>query len=108
MKKERKIYCDDCLKEIEFRGDLVVSRILFEIIPYHASCYGKALTTKKTILLSNEPLNGPFATFISFLFCIAAIVALFFDNGWIISILCLVFPALRLYIWKRFERYLEV
>ena len=37
------VYCEKCVGEIEFRGDLVTTTILFDVVPYHEDCYAKDL-----------------------------------------------------------------
>jgi hypothetical protein len=110
LKKE--IFCAECSGEIESRDDLVIAYSIFWVIPYHHSCYSKALKGCQTFFVGNEPINGASGTFkmvISLLF----LMFLFFlpsdfmsSGGWLLIPLSLLIPSVRLYSWIRYERHL--
>ncbi len=103
------IFCDKCEKEIKVRDDLVTSTYLFEVVPYHESCYAKDIKSVKTIFLDNQPLNGFSGNLVFFFSIILAVAwALISESPlkWI-SLLAIIPISYRLYSYLFYERHIE-
>jgi hypothetical protein len=107
MSKE--IYCDFCQKQIKVRDDLITAAIMFEVAPFHESCYGTSIKGARTLFISNEPINGFSGSAFTVFSMIIAILWAVFTEGpmrWL-SILALIPVGYRLYSYIRYERRLE-
>lgn len=103
------VYCSKCLREITFRGDLVTSTLLFEVVPYHEECFARDLKSPKTLFLGNQPLNGFSGNFVTFFAMLSSIVWLIIGDSqmkWL-SLLAMILVIYRLYSFFRYERHLE-
>lgn len=100
------ILCEKCHGEITSRDDLVVTNLLFYIVPYHRECFSKKLMGLSTIFVGNQPINGTAGNLITILAIIIGIVVLFIQELRYFSVISLLFLSLRAYSWFRYERYL--
>ncbi|WP_078546448.1 hypothetical protein [Litchfieldia alkalitelluris] len=106
--KQESIFCEKCSMEIKQKDNLVVTTYFFSLACYHDSCYSKSLKGFHTLFVGNEPINGPYSTFLSVIAVIAALVLLIIGEFFsVIAIVLLLNPAIRLYSWLTIERFLE-
>lgn len=77
QKNNKKILCHKCNEAVTSRNDLITAMYVFTLKPYHAACYSKRLTTLRTFLLNNYPMNSFSGTLAAYLIPIAGILWIF-------------------------------
>ncbi|WP_349408523.1 hypothetical protein [Pseudalkalibacillus sp. SCS-8] len=102
------IFCDECKMEIKDRDSLVISSFLFYFGTYHDKCYSKSLKGCQTLFVGNEPING-FSGNVKAIAAFVVAIILFFINGpfFLLGLVILIVPLIRLYAWISIERHLE-
>lgn len=106
MGHTRTIYCVHCHAEIESRHDLVVSLSFMSLLAYHNACYAGALKGCQSFVISDEPINGTAANWMTAVSILLSIVLFIFINGYVGAILLLV-PLIRFCSWFMYERHLD-
>lgn len=104
----KKIICEHCSGEIEYKSDLVVANLFINMETYHNDCYSQGLKTAKTFFLSNHPLNsigGTLSAIYSILLSIICFVV-FTNEAMLIAILVLIPFFLRILSYILYERHL--
>lgn len=70
----KKIFCENCKKEIRSKSELITVTSFFTVVPYHEICYSSDLRSIKMFFISNQPMNGITGT-------IYAVICLFLTIG---------------------------
>lgn len=106
LKVNKGVYCEKCGKEIKFRGDLVTTTIMLEVVPYHEDCFAKDLKGLRTLVVSNEPINGVPGNITTVIATVVGIGAIVFLEGPMkfAGLLLFLIFAYRVYSYVRFER----
>lgn len=101
------IHCEKCKEPIVDNSDLVVATVFFEVYPFHSYCYAVDIKGAKTVILSNQPLNGFASNFkFSSIIIIAILWAILADPSikWA-AVIAIPFIIYRLYAYLMFERH---
>ncbi|WP_188207852.1 hypothetical protein [Alkalibacillus aidingensis] len=105
----RKVYCQKCRKQIESRKELYTMQIFFSIGAFCGSCYIEKIKSVSSLVVSNTPLNGRYANFLTLMTLVGLIMVYFAEVAYIkiplIVVLSLVL-LMRAYSFIRFERHL--
>ncbi|MBU0903979.1 MAG: hypothetical protein KKF57_02245, partial [Firmicutes bacterium] len=106
LKLNKGVYCEKCGKEIKFQGDLVTTTIMFEVVPYHEDCYAKDLKGLRTLVVSNEPINGVAGNITTVIATLVGIGGIVFLEGPMrfAGLLLFLILGYRLYSYIRFEK----
>ncbi|MFD1019765.1 hypothetical protein [Thalassobacillus hwangdonensis] len=78
---QRPVYCDKCLKEIEYRDDLVTVLILWVVAPYHGDCYVREMKGARGFFLGDHPLNSFSGNVLFWMAIVATILFAIFGDG---------------------------
>jgi hypothetical protein len=102
------VICKKCSRLIEKRDELITSTYLFEVVPYHEECFAKDIKGAKSLLVSNQPLNGFSGNIWTIFSIITALVLLIFAGEQKFLSVFVILPAIyRLYSYFTFERLLD-
>ena len=104
----KKIICEHCSAEIEYKEDLVVANLFINLETYHNECYAQGLKTAKTFFLNNHPLNSTGGTASAVYSVLLSIVALVFlpSEMKLLTIIALIPFLLRIISYVLYERHL--
>ncbi|MET3683884.1 hypothetical protein ABID56_002000 [Alkalibacillus flavidus] len=105
----RKIYCQNCDKQIETKHDLFTTQIFFMIQAYCKSCYFDKIKQVSSLAVSNTPLNGRYSNFLALMTFMGLIMVYFAEIQYIKMPLIIVLSIvlfMRVYSFVRFERHL--
>lgn len=101
------VLCCSCRKPIGSRRELVTTKRILKVYPYHEECYEKELKGKKSFLLDNYPINGfsgSFSVILSLLLMIFLYPVMEFFQFAVLAVLFIAVAFYRLYSFVVFEK----
>jgi hypothetical protein len=91
----KKIICNKCSREIESKDNLVTTFKFIKIVPYHSKCYSNEIKSLKTLVISNQPINGMASNILTIFITILALILIFLGDKEFMFLLLM--PLVRLY-----------
>ncbi len=97
------VTCHKCEKEVDSKDDLVVVPKGIRIVTYHVNCYDYDRKLLKSYFLGRQPLNGNTSNSITYaLIGLSLVLAL--NGGFLLSLIVLIYPAVRFYVYYAYEK----
>jgi hypothetical protein len=106
---QKPVICEYCKKPIPSQKELVTTKKLLNVHPYHEQCYSRELKGRKSFLLDNYPINGVSGNLVVLFSLLLTVILAFFLEPFqtaIVGILALVTLFYRLYSYWTYEKLL--